>query len=640
MLQSTVAPKRGRLAKKARSARMNETRTSERARAKTRSGPARGKVVQMDLFRGDAPGATPAKAASARPKKPAKSAPARRAPARKATAAEAPAAAVEETATPAPSAGTVAAGKTAAEKTAAAAPGRRRETAETIGRRQREISVAEFFQKNRHLLGFDNPAKALLTATKEAVDNSLDACEEAGILPEIEVGIEELAEDRFRLSITDNGPGIVRNQVAKVFGKLLYGSKFHVLRQSRGQQGIGISAAGMYAQLTTGQPVRITSRIAKRKPAHFFEIQIDTTRNEPKVLTDRETEWDRDHGTRVEMELAGTYKKGRRSVDDYVMQSALANPHATVHYKPPKGDEFHRERLTEELPREPLAIRPHPYGVELGVLISMLRDTKGRTLKGALQSDFSRVSANVAEEICKAAGLNPEMRPRSLGVDQVEALFRAIPKVKIMAPPTSTIVPIGEDLILEGLKQAVKADFYTSTTRPPAVYRGNPFIVEAGLAYGGDLPAEELVDLWRFANRVPLQYQQSACAITRGALTTDWRNYGLQQSKGALPLGPMVLFVHVASVWVPFTSESKEAIASYPEIIRELRLGLQEVGRRLGGFLRHRQRLAEAEKKRSYIESYIPHIGIALREILGLSKAEEEKIVTTLTETLEKSRTP
>ncbi len=523
---------------------------------------------------------------------------------------------------------------------AKSAPSRRRETAESLGRRQREISVAEFFQKNRHLLGFDNPAKALLTATKEAVDNSLDACEEAGILPEITVAIEEQAEDRFRLSITDNGPGIVRGQIPKVFGKLLYGSKFHILRQSRGQQGIGISAAGMYAQLTTGQPIRITSRTGKGRPAHFFEIQIDTTRNEPKVLTDREVPWDQEHGTRVEMDIAGTYKKGRRSVDDYIVQTALANPHATVHYRPPKGDEFQRERLTSELPREPLAIRPHPYGVELGVLISMLRDTKGRSLRGALQQDFSRVSAKVAEEICAAAGLNPNARPRSLEVAQVEALFRAIPKVKIMAPPTSTIVPIGEALILEGLKQTLKADFYASTTRPPAVYRGNPFIVEAGLAYGGELPAEELVDLWRFANRVPLQYQQSACAITRGALTTDWRNYGMQQSKGALPAAPLVLFVHVASVWVPFTSESKEAIASYPEIIKELRLALQEVGRRLGAYLRHRRRLAEAEQKRSYITSYIPHIGIALREILGLSKTEEEKVVKTLTETLEKSRLP
>jgi DNA topoisomerase-6 subunit B len=521
---------------------------------------------------------------------------------------------------------------------AGAAPKRRRESAESLGRRQREISVAEFFQKNRHLLGFDNPAKALLTATKEAVDNSLDACEEAGILPELEIRIDELAEDRFRLAVTDNGPGIVRGQIPRIFGKLLYGSKFHALKQSRGQQGIGISAAGMYSQLTTGQPVRITSRTGKGRPAHFFEIAINTARNEPKVLTDRETEWDREHGTRVEMDLAGTYKKGRRSVDDYVAQTALANPHATVRYHPPKGDETLRDRLTEELPREPVALKPHPYGVELGALIALLRSTRGRTLKTALQADFARVSERVAEEICRMAGLNPDSRPKSLGVPQVEALFRAIPKVKIMAPPTNAIVPIGEELIVEGLKKAVTADFYTSTTRPPAVYRGNPFIVEAGLAYGGGMPAEEMIDLWRFANRVPLQYQQSACAVTRAAVATDWRSYGLQQPKGALPAGPMVLFVHVASVWVPFTSESKEAIAAYPEIVRELRLGLQEIGRRLGGFLRHRLRLAEAEKKKSYIRSYIPHIGIALREILDLTAQQEMKIVSVLTDTLERSR--
>ncbi|MFQ5877720.1 MAG: DNA topoisomerase VI subunit B [Acidobacteriota bacterium] len=560
--------------------------TEARRRSRSATKRARGKVVQMDLFRASRPAPGP---------KPEAAAPRR-------------------------------------------GPARRRETAESLGRRQREISVAEFFQKNRHLLGFDNPSKALLTATKEAVDNSLDACEEAGILPCLEVTIDELAEDRFRLAVTDNGPGIVRSQIPRIFGKLLYGSRFHTLRQARGQQGIGISAAGMYAQLTTGRPVSITSRVGRRKAAHFFEIAIDTARNEPKILTDREIEWDHEHGTRVQMDLAGTYRKGRRSVDDYILQTALANPHAEVRYRPPKGDEFHRERVTQDLPREPMPIRPHPYGVELGALIAMLRASKGRTVKTALQGDFSRVSEKVAEEICRIAGVDPQARPRSLDAHRVEALFRAIPKVRIMSPPASCVVPVGEDLILAGVKQTVRADFYASTTRPPAVYRGNPFVVEVGLAYGGDLPAEDLVDLWRFANRVPLQYQQSACAITRAATGTDWRNYGLQQGRGALPVGPMVLFVHVASVWVPFTSESKEAVASYPEIVRELRLGLQECGRRLGGFLRHRRRLADAEKKKSYIQAYIPHIGIALKEILDLSRREEEKVVKVLTETLERSR--
>ena len=517
---------------------------------------------------------------------------------------------------------------------------RRRETAESLAARQREISVSEFFTKNRHLLGFDNPAKALLTAIKEAVDNSLDACEEAGILPRLEIVIREISEDRFRISVTDNGPGIVKNQIPKIFGKLLYGSKFHVLKQSRGQQGIGISAAGMYSQLTTGKPVKIVSRTGTGKPAHFYEIQIDTRKNAPEVHKEGTIEWPHEHGTSVDMELQASYKKGRRSVDDYISQTALANPHAEIFYTDPKGESLHYPRLTEELPREPVPIKPHPYGVELGVLLKMMKETRSRNLRGALQCDFSRVSGKVADEIAVAAGLRPEAKPHGLTHDEVERLFRGIPKVKIMSPPTNCLSPIGEALIRDGLAKALPGcDLYTSVTRSPAVYRGNPFQIEAGLAFGGALLRDELADLWRFANRVPLQYQQSACAISRAAILNDWKNYGLMQGKGALPTAPMVLFVHMASAWVPFTSESKEAIASYPEIVKEIRLALQECGRRLGAFLRHRRRVEDAEKKLSYIEKYIPHIGIALREILGFSAKEEARVVETLKDTLERSRT-
>ena len=514
----------------------------------------------------------------------------------------------------------------------------RRENAESMAARQREISVSEFFTKNRHLLGFDKPVKALLTATKEAVDNSLDACEEAGILPELEIVVQELQEDRFRLTVTDNGPGILKAQIPKIFGKLLYGSKFHSLKQSRGQQGIGISAAGMYSQLTTGKPVEIISRTSKSRPANRYEITIDTARNMPQILKDDVVEWEHDHGTRVSMELEGVYKKGRRSLDDYVSQTALANPHAAFYYKTPKGEEFRYKRITEEPPVEPVAIKPHPYGVELGALMRMMKESRGRSVAGALQADFSRVSAKVAEEICSAAGVRSAGRPKSLSPAEVERLYRAIPKVKIMSPPTNCLSPIGAELIEHGLREAVKADFYASSTRSPAVYRGNPFQIEVGLAYGGELPGDDLVDLWRYANRVPLQHQQSACAITRSVISTDWRKYGLQQGRSALPSGPMVLFAHIASVWVPFTSESKEAVASYPEIIKEIRLGLQECGRKLGAYLSRRRRLAEEDRKQSYITKYIPHIGIALREILGFSAAEEAKVVATLRDTLERSR--
>src|SRR5262245_47039326 len=200
-----------------------------------------------------------------------------------------------------------------------------RASAEEMGARQREISVAEFFTKNRHLLGFDSPLKALLTAVKDAVDNSLDACEEAGIAPEIQVEITPVSEDRFRMAVEDNGPGIVREQIAKVFGKLLYGSKFHKLSQSRGQQGIGISAAGMYGLLTTGKPVRIVSRTGKKAKAHEFHLSIDTAPNRPDANVDQETEWDKDHGTRVEIEMEAKYQKGLRSVDMYLKLTAIAN---------------------------------------------------------------------------------------------------------------------------------------------------------------------------------------------------------------------------------------------------------------------------------------------------------------------------
>ena len=220
------------------------------------------------------------------------------------------------------------------ETQAAAAGTRKRQTAESMAGRQREISISEFFSKNRHLLGFDNPQKALLTAVKEAVDNSLDACEEAGFLPSIRITIRHVEDERFRVSVEDNGPGIVKAQIPKIFGKLLYGSKFHILKQSRGQQGIGISAAGMYGLLTTGKPIVITSRTGAGKPAHYYEIQIDTRKNTPQIITDRIVDWESPHGTRVEIELVGTYKKGRHSVEDYVRQTAIANPHCEIFYTP------------------------------------------------------------------------------------------------------------------------------------------------------------------------------------------------------------------------------------------------------------------------------------------------------------------
>jgi DNA topoisomerase-6 subunit B len=523
---------------------------------------------------------------------------------------------------------------------AAAAARPKQEDARSMAARQREISVSEFFTKNRHLLGFDNPQKALLTAVREAVDNSLDACEEAGILPALEVSITELSENRYRVAVEDNGPGIVRQQVPKIFGKLLYGSKFHRLKQQRGQQGIGISAAGMYGQLTTARPMRIISRPGGHKTAHLFELVIDTQKNAPVILKDEEMVWEPKHGTRVELELEAIYKKGRRSVDDYIEQTAVINPHVRIAYTAPRADSRTHERISNELPPQASEIRPHPYGLELGALIQLTKESRARNLRALLMSEFSRVSSKVAEQICEMAGVSADANPRRLSSAQVELLFRAIPKVRIMAPPTACLSPIGEELLRKSLERWVAADYCATVTRAPAVYRGNPFQVEVGLAYGGSLPAEEPIELYRFANRVPLLYQQSACSITKSVLTVDWKSYGLQQSRGALPTGPVVVLVHIASVWVPFTSESKEAVASYPEIVKEIRLALMEAGRRVGLHVRRRRREEEEGRKRAYIEKYIPYIGEALQSILGMSEAAREQTVSNLKTVLERSRKP
>jgi len=602
---------------------------------------------------------------------------------------------------------------------------RRRATAEAMASKQRDISVSEFFAKNRHLLGFDNPRKALLTAVKEAVDNSLDACEEAGILPELWVHLEQTGENRFKIGIQDNGPGIVKKQIPLIFGKLLYGSKFHRLRMSRGQQGIGISAAGMYGMLTTGKPVKILSKISSRKPAHYYEIQIDTKKNHPEILNGKGEgvdippneagrayierhgiEWVAEYdpqgdkppepvksGTRVTIELEAKYQRGRGSVDDYLEQTVIANPHITLHYTDPEGNQKTYPRSTLRLPEEPREIKPHPYGVELGRLVTMLKETKAPTLSQFLVSSFSRVSPAVARRICEEAKVSTRASTKRIGRQEADSVYQAIQRTKIKAPATDCISPIGEELLLKGLHHVVPGEFYCAATRPPSVYRGNPFQIEVALAYGGTShvqkvslevltqllhesdartlrqfivntfdglggeaadrilreakfgtrqsparlkPAEvkrlheamrnvnlsegQVMQLLRYANRVPLQFKLRDCAITEAVLAMNWRPYGLSQSRGSLPTGPVTVMVHIASVWVPFTSESKEAIAGYPEIQRELRLGLQAVGRRLGMYLRRRNRVKQEGERRSIFLRYLGEVATAVSAINGTER--------------------
>ncbi|MFY9200111.1 MAG: DNA topoisomerase VI subunit B [Methanosarcina flavescens] len=489
--------------------------------------------------------------------------------------------------------------------------------AEELAKYQKSISVAEFFEKNRQILGFDSAPRSLITTVKEAVDNALDACEEAGILPDILVQIERTGQDYVTVIVEDNGPGIVKEQIPKVFAKLLYGSRFHALKQSRGQQGIGISAAVLYAQMTAGRHTKILSKTGPSNLAHYYELMINTSTNEPDILKDEIKDWFRPHGTQIELEMKAAYVKGRRqSVYEYLKATAIVNPHARITLIEPDGNEEVFERATDKMPEPAQEILPHPEGIELGTLMKMLHYTERQKLAPFLRYSFCKIGLLTAEEICKAAGLDPEVDPKTLGRHEARKLIEAFEKVKIMAPPTDCLSPIGEDLIYRGLEKETNVDFIATSTRKPAVYSGNPFVVEVGLAYGGNLPIEDKISIMRFANRVPLLYQQGGCVITHAVEDIKWKQYGLNQPGGGIPVGPAILLIHVASINVPFTSESKDAIADIPVIKDEIDLAIKEVARKLKHYLSKQSNLKKRREKEIIITKVLPQMASKVANIL------------------------
>jgi len=673
--------------------------------------------------------------------------------------------------------------------------------AEELAADQRSISIAEFFEKNRQMLGFDSGARALVTAVKEAVDNALDAAEEAGILPDIYVEIEE-GDDYYRLVVEDNGPGITREQIPKIFGKLLYGSRFHKREQNRGQQGIGISAAVLYAQLTSGKPAKITSRTHGSDEAQYFELIVDTDTNEPEIDAESTTAWDRPHGTRIELEMEGNMR-ARQQLHDYIKHTAVVNPHARIELREPQAH-FKYERATDQLPAETEEIRPHPHGVELGTLQKMLEATDSYSVSGFLQNEFTRVGGKTSDSVIdnfrdrhfgremtwrppephedediesavteavsnkgaeatadfasavadelggrdriahhhvvavvdevaadiegahdksfgdtvrenavaaaweaitaertpdiytivdgattkrkedahvrglaeriaakfesrdddprdrvpydtladyveKSAADTEEYDDATFGetarenvtdaiwdlmetvpddppkVSEIEAdrdaaseLLEAMRATDIISPPTGCLSPITADLVRAGLEKEFDADFYSSTTRDAAVHGGDPFIVEAGIAYGGDLPEGDKAQVMRFANRVPLVYQRGACAITDVIKGINWRNYKLDQPGGTgIPNGPVVVMVHVASTNVPFTSESKDAVANIPEIEDEIERAIRESARDLKSFLKKRRSMEKRRHKQDKLATILPAMAEKLTDVTG-----------------------
>ncbi|MCL5730728.1 MAG: DNA topoisomerase VI subunit B [Candidatus Thermoplasmatota archaeon] len=506
-------------------------------------------------------------------------------------------------------------------------------TGEKLFSQNREISISEFFNKNRHILGFESPQKSLFMIVKEAVDNSLDACEEYGILPEIEVIVQKADQDEFIISVEDNGPGINRKEVANVFGKLLYGSRFHQVRQSRGQQGIGITAAVFYGQITTGKHAVVETRIPGDDLTYRFEVGIDVKTNSGIIFSETPGIKEKPHGTKVTIHARGKYQEGKQSILEYLRETAAVNPDMDLKFTNPEGKTIRFQRTIDELPKKAVAVKPHPYGTEIGDLQFVIADQRNESITQVLQNSFSRMSRKSAGEVLANANVEPEKKAESLSLQEIRRIVEAFATVKIMPPQTDCLSPLGIEYIRRGLRnvyEELKPSFYSKpVTRNPIVYKGNPIIVEVGLVYGGDLSPEEPIRIVRYANKVPLLYQQGACAITKAVSEFDWRQFGLEQRSGAgIPFGPMILLVHVCGTKIPYSSESKEAIAQVPEIVDEIKQALRISARSLRTFMRKRERRGKANEKYRLVAQILPEISAKSAKVLGLEPVDTSKTIS------------
>ena len=507
-------------------------------------------------------------------------------------------------------------------------------TAERMAQNQKQVAISEFFEKNKHFLGFDSLVRSLITAVKEAVDNSLDACEEARILPDIRVKVTKIDDkkDIIELQTEDNGPGIPKRSIEKVFGQLLFGSRFHAIRQSRGQQGIGITGVVMYSQLTTGRKTHVRSKIATETSAAVVDIGLDTRKNKAtKTNEDREI-WElpdgslKEHGLEITCRMKAKYQRGRQSVHQYLRMTSIVNPHADITFEDPDGEIHHWPRVTERLPRKVESIKPHPHGIHLGTLQRMCTEATDNRMTSFLYKNFSGVSTRAAKELLEAAEIDEKAKPKSMKPEQYRALLEAFmgerllngKAVKLLNPPTNCLSPIEELLIKKGLSKTIDSRFVTTMTRSPTVTQGNPFQVEVGLIFGEGMAADKPVEVLRFANRVPLMYQQGGCLLTKAIESVDWRQYGLDQAGGrGVPKGPAAILVHLASTNVQFTSEAKEALADNEEVLDEVRKAMLEMGRGLRKHLEKKKKMAKTQEKFELVNDIIPAIAAKSASILG-----------------------
>ncbi len=497
-------------------------------------------------------------------------------------------------------------------------------------------STAEYFSKNLQQVGFSSPTKAILTTLKEAVDNSLDACEEEGILPEIIVEVEKLGPgtlkntDQISVTVEDNGPGIDPEDVGKVFGEYLASSKFGRGRCSRGQQGIGISAATTWAQQTSARGVEVTTKTKSMKKGFKGTIEVNFKLNKG-VIKDKETiDWNKPHGTKVKFIMDGRIQlQGEAGLLSYIRGTILVNPHLKISCKLPDTEPMKIDRVSDVVPDIPDATNPHPHTMKLGDFHSHAKLFGKMTLAKWLKTGFSRMGEQTIQEMCtKGVPKAWAQKPiDGFSEEELKKIYTVIQNMELRAPSTSSVISIGEEAIAKSIKRLGDTDFFSVLSRKPAICDYKPVLVEVAIARFLDQPqdADEPVQVLRFANRVPLQFDKASCAIVKAITSVNWKTYGLRQPKDALPQGGYIIAVSVVSPFIKFKNASKETIDASDELVEELRRALMQAGQKLSRYLKREFKESELEQKIQHIEQFGPILVEGLCRIVGASDARKQK---------------
>jgi DNA topoisomerase-6 subunit B len=480
----------------------------------------------------------------------------------------------------------------------------------------KQLSPADFFYRNRELAGFDTPAKSLYTAFREIVENSFDGAEIGGINPDIFVAIKERSPDIYTIFISDNGIGIPSKKVPSALAKLLFGGKY-VERQSRGHFGLGASMTVLYSQITTNLPTRVLSATQKSEHIDEYHLMIDIQRNEPIIRLHKKHEnkkkW---HGVAVEVNIEGDYSRAHPKIIDYLRSTALVAPYADITFIDAYGIYYKFNKVIKEVPKLGKAVLPHPRGIDTEKFLRLLKVAKQRTMQSFLMSNFQRVGEVTSTSFLKEVKIKLDQDPKKLTHDQIVRIVKGMNDYEdFLAPETKCLSPIGEDVLIAGIEKELNPDFVTAVTRSPEAYSGHPFIIEIAMAFGGEkIPKEADPTLYRFANRIPLLYDQYADVSAKVIRDINWRMYKVpDQSRFAI-------ITHLASTKVPYRTAGKESIADREEIEHEIKLAMQYCARKLRVYLSKIERQERQARRASVFEKYMPYVAKFATRLSGKKK--------------------